>query len=136
MYDVRYEYIPANEQVKKYVVGKLEEICMLLSEIQYRQYLRQHPRDRVARFKSEVLSLYGYLAPKIDAWLRENQNKVNEEQQIDYNNIQVVQASGEHFVAHAKLFRTRDAVDMFLWLNRFCEMYGLTATKEQSKTVI
>jgi len=136
MYDVRYEYVPAAEQVKKYVVGKLEEMSALLAEIQRKLFLQQNPKFETAQFVSEVISFYTYLAPKMHDYLRMMKDKANKEDTDNRDAIVLVMQSGEYSLMNFDIVELTEIVTLFTWLNYFCELYGLTSTKTPSKALL
>jgi len=109
-----YENIPAHEMIKKYVVLYLEELIDSYNQILFYFFLNRKDKKTLENFKSQVLSLYTFLKPKIE----DSEMKKR-----------LIKKKLDKYILNPKSFSLKDAIESLNFLIKFCEKYRIISTK-------
>jgi len=102
------------------VVGQLQNFAAMYSSIQSYLLLKRNPRHLIAAFKSEIMSFYIYLRPKLLDICKKRDPKVE-----TYKNlIRYV----DQFIDKPSVLPLGKAITIYVLLNQFCHDYNLTDT--------
>ena len=124
--------VPPSDAIKTGVINRLEELHSSYNDLLYYFYLGTKRKTVDAKFKSSIIAFYTSLRPKILDYIRslkEISNTIAEgdtaDDAEDYSNLI---GWMDRYIDRPDKFTIEECMEVFKWLNQFCEEYGLTKT--------
>jgi hypothetical protein len=122
--------IPPTETIKINTINRLDSIQDIYTTVQYYFYLKTYPKTKIAMFKASIISFYSGQRPKLLDYIKtlEIAEKKGDEKNEDIEGYRELVHFMDMYVDRPSTFSLEDCIEVYKWLNQFCEEYGLTKT--------
>lgn len=131
--------VPPSDAIKTNVISRLDGLQELYSEVQFYCFMLKRRPTVEAKFKSAIISFYSGIRPKVMDYintLKDQQTK--DAASVDEDDIEIYSTLinvMDNYVNEPFSFTLEEAIEVFKYLNMFCEEYGLTKTSFRREEV-
>jgi hypothetical protein len=115
--------IPASELIRQDIVDQLRILREIYSSINYYKDINKYNPPQKARYKSEILSLYAHLRPKIIGYIIMISKKGETPISKSYRELVFFM---DRICFQPSKFTVADMNEIYFALVQFCEDFGLT----------
>ena len=134
-YDIR--AIPAAEQIRQYVVVRLQELNNIFTDLLYYKDMDKFHQPKISAFRSSLISFYNFLRPKIMGYIIDLEKKssdddMNKSIAEDYKTLIAIM---DGYTKRPSTFEEPEMIEVYKYLLQFTEDYQLTATQMQREGI-
>lgn len=126
--------VPASEMIRQIVVKRLENLDYLYTDVLYYKDMNRFSWPKIAMFRSQLISFYVSLRPKIEDYTRQIKKAAEENEGIDEFTDAIIEEYRslttfmDYICGHPSEFTMFEMNEIYKRLVQFCEDYNLTRT--------